>query len=115
VTLEEAEAGMDAAIAAFIEEGPDADHLARIKTQIRAAEIFALDNQEQLARRYGSALTQGLTIEDVQNWPSVLDAVQAEDLVAAAQKVFKKENSVTGWLSGLEKRAKPAAGEETSQ
>jgi len=117
VSLEQAEAGLDRAIAAFIEEGPDAAHLERIKTQIRAAEIFALDSQENLARRYGAALTQGLTIEDVAAWPDILDAVGPEDLVAAARHVFDKRNSVTGWLSGLERTAKTEtdSSEEASQ
>ncbi len=100
ISLQQAEDGMDAAIAAFIEEGPDPEHLARIKTQIRAAEIFALDNQEQLARRYGAALTQGLTVEDVAAWPSVLADVGPEDLIAAAKLVFDMDKSVTGWLQG---------------
>ena len=109
VSLQEAEDGMDAAIAAFIKEGPDPAHLERIKTQIRASEIFALDNQENLARRYGAALTQGLTIEDVGAWPEVLDAVGPEDLVAAAKKVFNKRNSVTGWLMGAEEKTAEGA------
>ncbi len=109
VSLEEAEAGMDAAIAAFIEEGPDPEHLERIKTQIRAAEIFSLDNQEQLARRYGAALTQGLTIEDVAVWPEVLGNVEAEDLIEAAKAVFEKDNSVTGWLRGRAPKPEPAS------
>ena len=113
LSLQEAEDGMDAAIAAFIEEGPDPAHLERIKTQIRAAEIFALDDQQRLARRYGSALTQGLTVEDVAEWPAVLDAVEADDLVAAAKNLFRIENSVTGWLRGVELNA--AAAEEASQ
>lgn len=112
VSLEDAEAGMDAAIAAFIEEGPDPEHLQRIKTQIRAAEIFALDNQEQMARRYGAALTQGLTIEDVQAWPDILASVEADDLIEAAKLVFIKENSVTGWLQG---RSLTQASQEASQ
>ena len=33
----------------------------RIKRQIRASEIFALDDQQSMARRYGMALTSGLT------------------------------------------------------
>jgi len=117
VTLEQAEAGMDRAIAAFIEEGPDPAHLERIKTQIRAAEIFALDSQENLARRYGAALTQGLTVEDVAQWPDVLDAVGPDDLVSAAKKVFVKTSSVTGWLSGMEAKPRNAAENsgETSQ
>ncbi len=97
-SLDEAEAAMDRAIAAFIEEGPDPAHLARIKTQIQASEIFALDSQEGLARRYGAALTQGLTVEDVAAWPDVLAAVNADDLVSAAKNVFDLNKSVTGYL-----------------
>ncbi|MEM9010020.1 MAG: pitrilysin family protein [Pseudomonadota bacterium] len=97
-SLEEAEARLDAAIAAFLEEGPDPEHLERIKTQLRAGEIFARDDQGRLARRYGVALTAGLTVEDVEAWPDILDAVTAEDVMKAAENVFDIRRSVTGWL-----------------
>ncbi len=99
VTLEEAEAAMDRAIAEFLEEGVDAEELDRIKTQIRASEIYALDSVSTLANRYGSALTSGLTVADVQAWPDVLQAVTEEDIIAAAKRVFRRENAVTGYLS----------------
>jgi zinc protease len=66
--------------------------------QIRAGQIYERDNVERLARRYGSALTQGLTIRDIQEWPEILQAITGEESVAAAERVFKVENSVTGWL-----------------
>jgi len=67
-----------------------------------ASEIFSLDNQESLARRYGAALTQGLTVDDVAEWPTVLANVEAADLIAAAKNVFETDNSVTGWLRGVD-------------
>ncbi len=100
IPLEEAEARMDAVIERFLEEGPDPDQLERIKTQIRASEIYALDNLGSRARRIGVALTSGLTIEDVRAWPDALEAVTAEEVVAAARAVFRPETSVTGWLLG---------------
>ena len=100
VTLEEAEARLDAALAAFIENGVDAEHLARIKTQIRAAEIFGRDNQQRAARRMGAALTSGLTVDDVLTWPDELAAVTEDDVLRVARLIFKPENSVTGWLTG---------------
>jgi len=51
-----------------------------------------------LARRYGAALAIGLTVEDVANWPKELDAVTADDVMAAAHEVLDLRNSVTGWL-----------------
>jgi len=102
VTLQEAEDAMDAALAQFLIDGVDADQLDRIKMQLRASEIYARDNAEGLASRYGSALTSGLTVEDVQAWPGVLQAVTAEDVVEAARAVLRREASVTGWLMQAE-------------
>jgi zinc protease len=97
-SLEEAEAAMDSAIATFLEEGPDADAFARIKTQIKAADIYARDDAEGLARRYGEGLATGLTVEDIKAWPEVLDAVTKDDVMAAAKLVFDRDKAVTGWL-----------------
>ncbi len=96
--LQAAEEAMDAAIATFLTEGPDADAFARIKTQIKAADIYARDDAEGLARRYGEGLATGLTVEDIKAWPQVLDSVTKEDVMAAAKLVFDRDKAVTGWL-----------------
>ena len=101
VELETAEAAMDEALAQFLEDGPDPAHLARIKVQVRASEIFARDSQEGLARAYGQALTSGLTVDDVADWPAVLDAVTAEDIMRVAGEVFDLRRSVTAELRGV--------------
>lgn len=98
ISLEEAEAKMDEVLDKFLIDGPDPDRMERIKTQIRASEIYALDDQNGLARRYGAALSIGLTIADVANWPATLSAVTADDVMAAARDVLDLRNSVTGWL-----------------
>ncbi|MBW4981706.1 insulinase family protein [Mameliella sp. CS4] len=98
VSLEKAEAALEEVLAEVIAEGIDADQLDRIKFQIKASQIYALDNPASIARRYGNALTTGLTVDDVQDWPDVLQAVTGEDIVAAAQKVFDRRQSVTGYL-----------------
>ena len=98
VSLQEAEAKMDEVLEQFLIEGPDLAQMERIKAQIRASEIYALDDQNGLARRYGAALSIGLTIEDVAEWPDELNAVTADDVMAAARDVLELKNSVTGWL-----------------
>lgn len=109
VSLEEAEAAMDNALVDFMKAGVDADQLSRIKMQLRALQIYARDDVESLANRYGRALTSGLTIADVQAWPDVLQAVTEEDILAAADMVFERKNSVTGWLRA------PVGAEEVTQ
>ena len=50
VTLEEAEARLDAVLADFVAEGPDPAQLERVKTRIRAAEIYDLDSASKGGR-----------------------------------------------------------------
>ncbi|WP_370311169.1 M16 family metallopeptidase [Sagittula sp.] len=102
VSLEDAEKEMDATIQAFIENGVDEKQLERIKFQMKAARIYEQDDVSRLARRYGDALTSGLTIEDVEAWPDVLQAVTGEDVIAAAKEVFDPQKSVTGYLMPAE-------------
>ncbi|MBY6092154.1 M16 family metallopeptidase [Maritimibacter alkaliphilus] len=102
VSLEEGEAALDQALADFMEDGVDTEELDRIKMQIRASQIYARDDVDALARRYGSALTQGLTVQDVQDWPQILQDVTEDDIMAAAREVLNRDRAVTGWLTGEE-------------
>ena len=65
VTLLDIEAELDKVINTFISKGIDEDHLERIKFQYKAQQIYSLDSAYSQARRFGVALTSGLTIEDV--------------------------------------------------
>ncbi|UWR80024.1 insulinase family protein [Phaeobacter inhibens] len=98
VSLEEAEAALDATFARFLEEGVDEAQLERIKLQLRAAEIYARDNVDGIANRYGRALASGLTVEDVQAWPRILQSITADEIIAVAREVLQPEVSVTGWM-----------------
>ncbi|WP_380055643.1 M16 family metallopeptidase [Falsihalocynthiibacter sp. SS001] len=99
VSLEDAEQLLDGAIAEFLEEGVDADQLERIKLQVRASLIYGEDDVAGIARRYGEALTTGLTVEDVQAWPDLLLAVTETEIIDAARKVLDRSNAVTGFLT----------------
>ena len=100
VSLAEAEAALDAALAGFMEDGVDPARLETIRTRIRASEIYALDDVQGRARRMGAALTSGLEVQDVLDWPAILQAVEPEDIMAAAAAVLDRNAAVTGWLMG---------------
>jgi zinc protease len=102
VSLQQAEDAMDAALQAFLDEGIDDADFQRIKAQVRAADIYARDSVDGLARTYGEALAVGLTVEDVQAWPDILQAVTKEDVMTAARTVLDARQSVTGWLMSEE-------------
>ncbi len=102
VDLTAAEAAMDDALAQFLIDGVDPEQLERIKMQLRAQLIYARDDADGVANRYGRALASGLTVEDVQAWPDLLQAVTADDIMAVAREVFRPASSVTGWLTKAE-------------
>ena len=105
VSLAEAEAAMDAVLEDFLRDGIDPEAFERLRTQLRASEIYARDNTQGLARRYGEALTSGLTVADVQAWPQILQSVTPEDVMAAARDVLDRRRAVTGWLVREEEQA----------
>ncbi len=96
-SMQDAEAALDQAVAEFIDEGVDAEQFARIKMQLRAAQIYQEDNIESLAQDYGEALTSGLTVKDVQAWPDLLQSITEQEVIDAARRIFDKRKAVTGW------------------
>ncbi|MGR3503446.1 M16 family metallopeptidase [Pseudaestuariivita sp.] len=98
VSLEEAEALLDQAIAEFLEEGVDEAQLDRIKRQLKASQIYARDNVSDLANLFGRALTSGLTVEDIGAWPDLVQSITGEEIIAAAKRTFVRERAVTGYL-----------------
>ena len=97
-TPEQLAAAFDKVIADLIENGISDDELARAKERVRASSIYSEDNPTVLARVVGQALATGLTLEQAQHWPSVLDAVTRDEVVAVARKYLDLRRSVTGYL-----------------
>ncbi|MGB1426053.1 MAG: hypothetical protein ACPG6T_06160 [Paracoccaceae bacterium] len=96
--MQAAEEAFDQALAEFFEAGVDLEQLERIKTQFAASDIYARDNVQGLANSYGAALTSGLGLNDIHAWPDIIQAVTAQDIMAAAKDVLRDAGSVTGWL-----------------
>jgi zinc protease len=111
-TPEDAEAALDETLAQFLTDGPNDADLERVKTRIRAEEIYSRDSAHGRAYDYGQGLSTSLTVQDVNDWPEILGAVTAEDVMAAARDVLEAP-AVTGWLLPADaEAATPAATEE---
>ena len=41
----------------------------------------------------------GLGVQDVQDWPDILQSVTADEVMAAAKSVLDRHHAVTGWLT----------------
>lgn len=98
VSNADAEAALDAALQKFLADGPDPAQLERVKTQIRAARVYAQDSAHGRAYDYGQGLSVGLSVDDVNDWPDILSAVTPDDIASAAKLVLGSPASVTGWL-----------------
>jgi zinc protease len=106
IELTDLEKQIDTVIADVADKGVSAEELERAKTRLIADAIYAADSQTSLARWYGSALTTGGTVKDVQTWPARIKAVTANAVQDAARHWLDKKRSVTGYLikeAGTEK------------
>jgi zinc protease len=98
VTPQQLAKAIDAVVAHVIDKGVTADELARSKTQLIAAAVYAHDSQASMARWYGSSLMTGATVVDVTHWPDHIRAVTAEQVREAARRWLEIRRSVTGYL-----------------
>jgi zinc protease len=98
VSLETLEAAMDQVIADFLRDGPTEAELARAKSRLAAAAIYARDSQESLANIYGSSLAEGETLDAIVAWPERIEEVTREEALAISRATLDLNDSVTGWL-----------------
>jgi zinc protease len=98
VEFAQIEQTIDAVIAEVAQNGVSSETLERAKTQLIAEAVYAQDSQSTLARWYGAALTVGLSLDDVIDWPRKIRAVTATQVRDAARTWLDKKRSVTGYL-----------------
>lgn len=91
------EAALDAAIAAFLEQGASEAETARAIRQMTEGAIFARDSLMGGARVIGAALAVGMPLDEVEAWPARIRAVTAAQVTEAARLVLAQP-AVTGWL-----------------
>jgi zinc protease len=96
--LDALEAAIDAEIARLLEGGVTPEEVARVQKRMIAEAVYARDSLTTAVRVFGSALTTGSTIEDVEAWPERVAEVTPEAVLEAARLVFDRDRSVTGRL-----------------
>jgi len=97
VSLDALEKAVDQVLSVSTLALPRDSELSRAKTQLVASVTYRRDSQFALAMAYGQALTIGLTVDDVNEWPARIRAVNAEGVRKAAQGLSRKE-AVTAYL-----------------
>lgn len=104
-TDEEAETAYDAEIKKLAEGGVTATELSEAKARIRDSVAFMHDSLSAPAHAIGQSLINGISLDDIEYWPDLIDTVTAEQVKAVAQKYLlpsgqsdQKPNYVTGYI-----------------
>lgn len=108
IDLDTLERAIDAEIETLIEGGVTPAEVERVKARLIAESVYARDSLTTAVRVFGSALTTGSTIEDVESWPARIAAVTREQVEEAAQEVFDPGRSVTARLLPAKEKRRPA-------
>jgi zinc protease len=98
VGLDKVEQAMDRVVHDLRENGVTEAELERAKKQFIAEFVYESDSQESLARRYGSGLALGLTVDRINSWPAEIAKVTPAQVRDAAAKYLDIRRSVTGTL-----------------
>jgi zinc protease len=97
-TLADVEAAVTAEIDKLVKDGVTVEELERARKRFMRSLIFARDSQSGMARIYGSTLTTGGTIKDIDEWPERIGKVTPADIQNVARKYLTPSRSVTGYL-----------------
>jgi zinc protease len=97
VSLETLEKAVDEVIQGFTAAQAKPSDLVRAKTGLVASVTYRQDSQFSMASAYGQALMIGLTVDDVNEWPTRIRAVNAANVQKAAQGLLRR-NAVTAYL-----------------
>lgn len=97
-TLADVEKAVEAEVARIIKDGVTQTELDQARNRFLKAVTFARDSQSGMARIYGSTLSIGMSIEDIQKWPEVIKGVTVEQIKDAASRYLVKDQSVTSYL-----------------
>jgi len=98
VTVPDLEAALEAIVKTALEGGISADEVERAKTRMRSAAIYARDSLAGPARMVGAALSNGRSLEQVQQWPDRIGEVTLDQVLEAARFVIRDDIAVTGVL-----------------
>jgi zinc protease len=98
IAVTDVEQALEAEVDKVLRDGITAEDVERAKNRLRAQVIYAKDSPTSASRTVGALLAVGMSLDDIETWPDHVADVTAEQVNAAAQKIFKDAPSGTGVL-----------------
>jgi zinc protease len=99
VPLEALEHAIDEVLAGYSHRAPAGAELSRARKLLAAGAIFRRDSPFETASALGRALAIGLTVQDVAQWPTRIQAVTGEAVRKAAAASLVRREAVTAYLT----------------
>ena len=111
---------IEAEITKLRDNGVTAQELSDAKTQLTDSAIFARDSLRGPAMTIGYGITTGSTLDDIENWPEMINAITAEDVKRVANTYLNPKTpwvraGVTGYLYPEKQAPQPAVKTEEVQ
>jgi len=97
-TAEEVEAAIDEIIEEITLNGITETELERARNSLVKTMIFERDSQTTMARLYGTVLSLGGSLADIDEWPQRIANVTVDDVNRVIEKYLTKQRSVTSFL-----------------
>lgn len=98
VTLATAEEALRSEVDRIVSEGVTQDEVTRAITRLQDSAATARDSLSGPANAIGSALTIGMSLQDVETWPEQIGAITADQVNAAAKQVLAPVGEVVTLL-----------------
>ena len=98
-SIEDVEEAVTAEMKKLLDGGVTAEEVERAQNQLLAAAIYSQDSLASGPRIYGTALSTGSTVADVDAWPQRISAVTRDEVLAAARLVWRDDGAVTALLT----------------
>jgi zinc protease len=98
-SIEDVEEAVTAEMKKLLDGGVTAEEVERAQNQLLAAAIYSQDSLASGPRIYGTALSTGSTVADVDAWPQRISTVTRDEVVAAARHVWRDDGAVTALLT----------------
>ncbi len=102
IDLDKLETALENELRKIITDGVTDEELQEAKDRVQADAIFALDSVTGPAMIFGRALTSGQSVDDVENWPTDMQAITKEDIQSAVKTYLNPDDPnklvITGHL-----------------
>lgn len=115
VSREELETALTEFLASMQKKSWSTEEVTRAVTKLQDSAIYLRDSVTGPAMIIGRAMATGMSLKEIESWPTLLERVNTDDISFVAQKWLPINQALSGWLlpENTEPQNEVSAGKET--